>query len=110
MSKIKKTISPEEIHKRREDALANDTPFEYECVHEGSHCVWNIYLGYVMLLDIQEAMFLARTAPETFYLVCRDTEDGDEEFSDDYDYFYNENDEQYYAVCMRGGRNYDEAH
>ena len=105
MSKVKKTISAEEIYKRREDALANDTPFEYECVYEDTHCVWNVYLGYVMLLDLQEAILLEKQAPEVFYPVCRETEDGDVEFSEDYDYYYNELDEQYYAVCLRNGVN-----
>lgn len=103
MSNKARMVSAKEIHKRAEDALRNDTLFEYECICEGELCVWNPYLEYAILVSSEEAIEKERSSPDTFYPIAfRDDEDGDEcVFSDIYDYYFNEKDGHYYAVCLR---------
>ena len=102
MSK-KKPVSAKEIHKRAEDALRNDKNFEYECVHDGALCVWNPYLEYVVLISVDEAILMEKAFPEEFYpVIHRDEKTGEEsEFSDYYEYYWSDTEEQSFAVCMK---------
>lgn len=88
-------MTAKEIHAKFNEAVKKEIWFEYECEHDGAECVRNTEMGYCFLLTQQEAADLENAEPNTFYQVVRTN---DEEFSKYYTYYYDEIEDQYYAV------------
>ncbi len=92
-------MTAREIHAKFSEAVQEETWFEYECIRNGEDSVRNTEMGYCPLLTQAEADDLERATPDTFYQVVQTN---DEEFSRYYTYYYDEINDQYYAV-RKGG-------
>lgn len=82
----------QEIHKIFRMAKESGEWFEYECRWQGLDCVRNTEMGYCSILTQEEA---EGEASDKFYPIIRSD---DTEFSEHYDYYYDEENDAYYAV------------